>query len=291
MNYLQQVRKGIDYIEANLDTDISCAEVARHAGVSHWHFQRMFKALTSETLKTYIRSRRFAGALETLLEPGARIIDVALRAGFETQESFTRAFKKAFGVTPAGYRRRGSKFKFLRKVRIDAEYLGHLHQNISLEPELYSQPGMQLVGLKTCFFGIDSEKNNLGAKLPDLWRAFLARLGEIEHSIPGICYGVVQQTTARDDELEYHACVEVSRIAAVPAGMASVRVPASRYARFTHQGQPRELDTTVNYVYSSWLARSGARHTYGPDLEFYGADYVPESDRSIIRYAIPIEGG
>ena len=64
MNYLQNVQAGIDYIEKNLDAEISAANIAKVAGISQWHFQRIFKALTNETLKTYIRSRRFANALE-----------------------------------------------------------------------------------------------------------------------------------------------------------------------------------------------------------------------------------
>jgi AraC family transcriptional regulator len=104
MDYLAQVQRGIDYIEANLAHDIQAADVARHAGISHWHFQRIFKALTNETLKTYIRSRRFSQALEQLAATQERVLDIALAAGFETQESFTRAFKKAFSVTPARLR-------------------------------------------------------------------------------------------------------------------------------------------------------------------------------------------
>jgi AraC family transcriptional regulator len=60
MTYLEQVQRGIDYIEANLDREIEPALVARHAGISQWHFQRIFKGLTNETLKAYIRSRRFS---------------------------------------------------------------------------------------------------------------------------------------------------------------------------------------------------------------------------------------
>lgn len=66
MDYLRQAQLGIDYIEAHLDSDIATADVARHAGISHWHFPRIFKGLTNETLKTYIRSRRMSGAADAL---------------------------------------------------------------------------------------------------------------------------------------------------------------------------------------------------------------------------------
>lgn len=289
MNYLEQVQRGIDFIETRLDSDIRTSEVARHAGISHWHFQRIFKALTNETLKTYIRSRRLANALDQLASTDTRIIEIAMAAGFETQESFTRAFKTAFGVTPAAYRKRGQRFQFLRKVRFDAEYLRHIHENVSLEPDVYVQPAMDLVGLRTRFFSVDSEKNNLAEKLPALWGDFLARLSEVHDAVAGTCYGVVRQTSEKSDELEYHAVIEVRSFATLPEGMVHVHLPATRYAKFEHAGSVSTIDRTVNYVYSSWLARSGMRHTYEADLEHYGPRYHPTSDHSVMHYAIPVE--
>ena len=293
MDYLGQVQHGIDFIEAHLDEDIQAAEVARQAGISQWHFQRIFKALTNETLKTYIRSRRLANALDKLASSNERIIEIALASGFETQESFTRAFKLAFGVTPAEYRRRHSEFKFLRKVQFDREYLQHIHEGISLEPEIYDQPTQLYVGLHTRFFGIDSEKNNMARKLPALWAQFQERVGEVRENISDNLFGIVRQTKAQTDELEYFAVAQVARVGqveALPSGMVHVQLPATRYARFTHRGPVGAVDRTVNYIYSSWLARSGMRHTYGADIEHYGPDYDPESEQSVIRYAIPVAG-
>jgi AraC family transcriptional regulator len=169
LDYLRQVKRGIDYIEDRLDSEIDLAEVARHAGISHWHFQRIFKALTNETLKTYVRSRRFAHSLDKLARTDERILEIALASGFDSQEAFTRAFKKAFGVTPASYRRTNKSIQLLRKVRFDEDYLTHLHAGVSLVPEMYVQPALVLIGLKTRFFSVDSEKNNIAEKLPGLW--------------------------------------------------------------------------------------------------------------------------
>jgi len=288
MKYLEQVQRGIDFIEDHLDAELQTAEVARQAGISHWHFQRIFKALTNETLKTYIRSRRFAIALEMLLSTQERIIEIAMAAGFESQESFTRAFKLAFGVTPAAYRQRGMRHQFLRKPSFDAEYLSHLHANVSLEPEMYEQPDLLVVGMQTHFFGVESDKNNLAQKLPALWGAFLPRLNEVPDTVAGCCYGIVRPRHENADELEYLAAIAVQREVAVPPGMVLRRLPGGRYARFTHRGQVARIDQTVSYIYASWLPRSGLRHSYGADLEFYGADYHPTSESSRIQYAIPV---
>jgi AraC family transcriptional regulator len=288
VDYLQHVRRGIDYIEARLDSEIDLADVARHAGISQWHFQRIFKALTNETLKTYVRSRRFANALDKLAHTDERILEIAFASGFESQEAFTRAFKKAFGVAPASYRKSHQRIPFLRKVRIDEDYLRHLHGGVSLEPEVAVQPARVLVGLRTRFFGVDSEKNDFATKLPDLWGRFMPRLAEIASGEAPVGYGVIQQTPEHGEELEYLAAIEVDAGAAVPDGMMRYELPAARYATFLHRGHLSRLDTTVNYIYSSWLSRSGLRHTYGPDVEVYGPGYRHESSDSELHYAIPV---
>jgi AraC family transcriptional regulator len=289
MNYLTQVQRGIEFIEANLDYDILFQEVSQKAGISQWHFQRIFRALTNETLKTYIRSRRLSNALEKLLISNQKIIEVAITAGFESQESFTRAFKKAFNMTPNEARKIGNKNLFLKKVKFDTEYLRHINKNISLTPEIYTQKKLQLVGMKTEFYSVDSEKNNIADRLPLLWSKFLPQMADIKDRIPDVAYGIIQQTKEKTDLLEYYAVVEVTQTNKLPVGMVSLEIPKSKYAKFVHKGNVTNINNTVNYIYSSWLLQSNKRHTYAPDIEIYGSEYIPDSDESIIHYAIPIE--
>lgn len=288
MDYLKQVQKGIDYIEANLDVDIHSSKVAGAAGISQWHFQRIFKALSSETLKTYIRSRRLANSLDKLLGGNDKIIDIAICAGFESQESFSRAFKKSFQLTPAQYRKLGDKSLFLKKAQFSSEYLRHINTGLSLTPKIYQQEKMQLVGITTQFYSVDSEKNNIAQQLPPLWNGFLSRLDEIENIIEGVCYGVVRQAHDNTDLLQYSAVTAVSNVGKIPDGMSYVELPATTYASFTHKGLVANINDTVNYVYSNWLLQSDHKHSYGADLEVYGDRYDPDSDQSVIHYAIPI---
>ncbi|MFK7800073.1 MAG: helix-turn-helix domain-containing protein [Anaerolineae bacterium] len=287
---IQQVQVGIDFIEANLDHDITLAQVAQTADISQWHFQRIFKALTNETLKTYIRSRRLANALDKLLDPNIRIIDIAFEAGFESQEAFTRAFKKVYEMTPNAFRKLANKNLFLKKVQFDTDYLQNLKHNISLEPEIYVQPKLELIGLRTVFYSVDSEKNNIAEKLPPLWDAFLKRIIEINGEVPTMCYGIIRQTAEKTDKLEYFAATELKSLKQVPtdADLVRLQVPKTTYAKFACKGQVANLDDTVNYAYSSWLLQSEKKHTYGADIEFYGPEYEADSVDSTVYYAIPI---
>ena len=290
MDYLERLRAGVEYIEEHLHEDLCPSEVAQAAGISRWHFQRIFKALTKETLKFYIRGRRLSQTLDRLLSPKERILDIALEAGYGSQEAFTRAFKQAFSMTPNQYRQRGCATLFLRKLELSEGYLSHINLGLQLEPEIVEFEQLQLVGLKTHYYGADSEKNNLGEKLPGLWESLLSRMDEVPHKLPQLGYGIIRQVHGDSDCLEYHAAFQVREVGSLPPSMEALCLPPATYARFTHRGFPRQLDHTVNYIYSNWLLRSGWSHSYGPDIEVYGEGYRPNSEDSVIHYAIPIQG-
>jgi len=285
--YLERIRRGVDFVEAHLDDDVRLSAVAGAAGLSQWHFQRMFKSMTGETLKGYIRARRLSVALDRLLDTDCRIIDLAVRAGFDSQEAFARAFRKAFGMSPSAYRKLGKRL-FLRKLELDEAMIRHTLGNVSLEPELRQRPATTFIGCRTQFYGADSEKNNMGEKLPPLWAAFLPRRFEIEHARTDVCYGVLRQEREDDDHLDYFAACEVRAGVAMPTGMETVEIPAATYACFEHRGAAQTVDRTVSYAYSTWLMRSGRMHTYGPDLEIYDHRYHPTDERSVFVYALPI---
>ena len=288
MNYQEQIQRAIDFIEAHLHEALTTAQVARAAAISQWHFQRIFKALTKETVKTYIRCRRMSHTLDRLLCSDARIIDIAMDAGYESQESFTRAFKQMFGMTPNRYRNLGANAPFLKKLKLDSEYLAHINQNLTLEPEIIRVGAKSFLGMKTCYYGPESEKNNLGNKLQVLWQKTLARKDEIGNMIPGTGYGIVRQTKERTDLLEYFAAFEVTGYGEPTGGFERIQLPPAIYAVFTHRGYPQALDHTVNYIYSNWLLHSGRQHSYASDVEIYGPEYRPDSDQSVIHYAIPL---
>ncbi len=149
-------------------------------------------------------------------------------------------------------------------------------------------PARLVVGLRTCFFSVDSDRNNIGEKVPPLWARFLPRLNEIKDIIPGVCYGIIRQTEPDSDLLEYIAAVQVERATQIPKDMTCYEIPEATYATFAHRGEVRNLDHTVNYVYSTWLAQSGRRHSYGADLEIYGGEYDAVSATSVIYYGIPL---
>lgn len=289
MDYLKKVQTGVDYIEANLDSPFELADVSTAACMSQWHFQRIFKALTNETLKSYIRSRRIANSLGALLSNDKNILDIAISAGFETHESYTRAFQKLFNLTPSEYRKRAETSLILHKPQFDVRYLRNLKHNVSLEPRMYHAPERHFVGMQTDIVGYESEKNNIAEKLGPLWNAFMPNAGLIRNSVDNFYYGLIFQKP--NGILSYIACLEVTKNITTPSNMTSMTIPAQQYAEFEHKGtiEVNAINDTINYIYSSWLLHSNMRHTLSPDIEIYGPDFKANSKDSLIHYAIPVE--
>ena len=289
MRHLHAIERGISYVEAHLDEDFALTRVSRAAGMSHFHFQRMFKALTGETIARYVRCRRLARAADALLSTDLRVLDIALDSGFDAQASFTRAFKRAFGAPPATFRRQGQAPVFLRRVELDRAYLSHLHTGVSKEPTLVERSGVSAAGMRTRFFGPESDSFNLGNQIVDVWDTFMPHAATVVVPQNPNFFGIIAVADAQTGELEYTACVELSGESPAPTSMVERRLAAGLYAIFEHRGQTRSLIHTVNYIYGNWLLDSGYQHTYGPDVEIYDERFIQDSDDSMFLYAVPVK--
>lgn len=105
MKYDACIKKSVKYIEDNLDKKIELEELAGKVYLSKYHFHRIFHAGMGEPVAEYIRRRRLAEAAGELLNTDKKIIDIALKYQFGSQESFTKAFKKIYGIPPREFRR------------------------------------------------------------------------------------------------------------------------------------------------------------------------------------------
>jgi AraC-like DNA-binding protein len=105
VNWIQSLSRAIDFIEKNLTNELSIDELARQAYTSSSHFQLVFHLVMGITVGEYIRNRRMSLAAQDLLQPTSKIMDVAIRYQYDTQESFSKAFTRFHGVPPSKIQR------------------------------------------------------------------------------------------------------------------------------------------------------------------------------------------
>ncbi|MBP1994059.1 helix-turn-helix transcriptional regulator [Paenibacillus eucommiae] len=98
------VKRAIDYIENNIKQKVGLQDIAKHVIISKFHFHRMFSVAVGTSIADYIRKRRLTRAALELVQTNKRILDIAIDYHFQSQEAFTRAFKKMFHLTPGQYR-------------------------------------------------------------------------------------------------------------------------------------------------------------------------------------------
>jgi AraC-like DNA-binding protein len=105
MAYDDKIHESLDFIEKNLTNTIRLEELSNIVYLSKYHYHRLFHALTGDSVKRYISKRRMAEAARELATTPSRILDIALKYQFGSQEAFTRAFKRLYGMAPGEYRR------------------------------------------------------------------------------------------------------------------------------------------------------------------------------------------
>lgn len=274
--YYKWVHEAILRIEADLGEEIDLPGVAEQAGYSVFHFGRIFHGVTGETVMDYVRKRRLTEAARALVHTNRRILDIALDWQYDSHEAFTRAFRRAYGMTPVAFRRR-RLFVPLRAPLSLAEIHPVGTTGAAMETRITSLPAMRVVGM--AYIG----KNENG-EIGKMWDEFIPRFHEVPGKIRSdVALGVCGE--AREDgSFRYVAGFQVETDVPVPEGMATFEVPAATYVVVTQHGplgdEKSGLGAPLTYVYRDWLPQSGYRWADAPDLEWYGERFVREGDDS-----------
>ena len=154
MDWITGMQKAIDYIEANLTEEIDYEKVAAESFSSCYHFQRVFSILCGYTLGEYIRLRRLSLAGAELANAKEKVIDIALKYGYDSPDSFAKAFQKFHGITPSQARADGSMLKSFSRLSIKISLEGGKTMNYRIE----EKGEIILTGYKRRFSGIPGER-------------------------------------------------------------------------------------------------------------------------------------
>lgn len=277
---MNPVGKAIWFIESHFAGDLTLDDVAAAAGLSRFHMVRAFGYATGQSVMRYVRGRRLSEAARALADGAPDILAVALDAGYGSHEAFTRAFRDRFGQTPEWVRAQRSldHIQLVEPLKMDETLLA------SLEPPRFENGKPLLIAGLGERYDADSS-----TAIPSLWQRFQPFIGNIPGQVGKTAYGVCCNG---DDEgnFDYIAGVEVGDFSELPAEFRTVRIPAQRYAVFTHSEHVSTIRRTVNTIWSTWLPDSGHQAADAPNFERYGPEFDARTGHGGLEIWIPIRG-
>lgn len=249
MNYQQQLNHVIDYIGKHLDDHLSLTQLSEIACFSKYHFHRLFTAHTGLSLQQYIRWLRLKRAAHQLVvEKDKSIIEIAINAGFDSHEAFTRAFKQSCGLTPSEFRRQ-LNWEAWEKPPYCLPETG----DIIMKVEIRHIKARRLAVIE--HRGDPKEIGNSVSKLIDWAKNQTININPKRGEAFALAYD--DPATTAPDEFKLDLGITVPEQLKIGGGLIEKRLPAGRYAVSMHKGSRDNIGETVYGLYRNWLPDSG----------------------------------
>ncbi|WP_048602126.1 AraC family transcriptional regulator [Rubeoparvulum massiliense] len=287
MNDKQIIAKAIVFIENNLCQPIVARDVAEAVSYSYYHFHRYFQAIMGETIGNYIRSRRLTQAAWDLVHSDKKVLDVGLSLYFETAESFTRAFKDRYSMTPSEYRKNGIDVLIGNRQSAQKSDMSIITY-AGLSPEILVIPEIYLMGIRF-------KTTVSGNKTVTMWQQFNKKVPP--DLLTTKRYGIFETSETcsfdkfnTDSESMAFVGIEISKNDPVLNDLQVKKLCGGKYARFVHRGTVDTLIQTYHYIWGSWFPKSGFELANRDDFECYTERFTGANDsNSEIDIYFPIE--
>lgn len=290
MNYEKSLQEVLSFIEENLDNEISLEMLSSRAFCSKFHFHRIFEAYVGLTTMEYIKKKRLIRSVNQLINTDRRIIDIGLEAGFEYQQSFTRAFRDAFGFTPSVCRKKRKTIEMIEKTN----RLGYLAKNYKPDcvsgPEIVELEAFEIIGVEG-YTTLEKEKPRGALSIvPDLWETLQKRIEEIKYiTQKDLFYGVCTSNWSFEDNIGYMAAVPVSKIDCIPPRMIGRTIPQGKYGRFIYKGYGDNLLDALDYIFGAWLLNSNVELSDEIDMALKFENYDGNDADAVCEILVPIK--
>ncbi|MDF2924588.1 MAG: hypothetical protein K0R57_3502 [Paenibacillaceae bacterium] len=284
MDWIERLNQAISYLEGNLGGSIDYDHAARLACCSTFHFQRMFSYMAGIPLSEYIRRRRMTAAAFELQTTGVKVIDLALKYGYDSPTAFTRAFHNIHGVSPTAARAQGMSLKAFPRISFSISIKGDAEMNYRIE----QKDAFRIVGVKQ-HMNMNLEENF--AEVPLFWQktaqsGIMPALCGLMNRAPLGVLGVSACMNGKD--FDYYIAVATDLPA--PEGMEEYEIPACTWAVFECTGAlPHALQELQKRIVTEWLPASGYEYADAPDIEVY-SDGDQQSPSYSCQVWLPLAG-
>ncbi len=294
MEWTESLKTAIDYMEANLLEDISAEDVADQIHMSSFYMQKGFKIMTGYTIAEYIRCRRLYLAALDMIAGKEKVIDLAYQYGYDTPESFTKAFSRFHGVSPMQMQGNAMKIKTFLPLKISISIQGGNDMDYVVE---------KMTEFKVIGFEREFSMNDAYEKIPQFWGEFAKQYlkplpasndpqTEIERAVCDCCigeYGVCIDDIGKDGRFRY-LIAGIYHGGEVPEGLTLFEFPDMEWAKFRCVGQmPGALQAVNTKIFKEWLpGNTEYKIAMGANIEWYakGDESLPDYESGIW---VPVE--
>ena len=276
MEWISGIQRAIDYIEEHLTDEIDFEQAAREAYSSSFHFQRVFSILCGFTLGEYVRMRRLSMAANDIIHNDEKIIEIAMKYGYDSPESFTRAFTRFHGVTPSEAKR-GAVVKSFSRLSVKLDLIGGTTMDYRIE----KVDALKIVCKKKQV--TKPENATATADISAFWDDCTSD-GTIKNilgyfpkeprlkGLLGICFSCDMEA----NKFPYGIGVEYDGRPLADDSLEVVEIPENTYAVFACRGKmPESFSDTYKKIVTEFFPQN-PRYEYGQgvELEVYPSDDV-----------------
>lgn len=266
MDWIRSFQRSIDYIEENITEPLDICGIARQMNISPFYYQKIFTMICGFSVGEYIRSRRLALAGSELARSDEKIIEIALKYGYDTPEGFTRAFVKFHGVSPSAAKK-GAPVRSYARLSVTITMKG----GSVMDYKVVKKEAFKVIEKKvTCSVSEDSN-----VELPKFWERChsdstvkkLLELTSDKTDIFGICYAHTQE---KNQTFDYSIAAKIDENAEIPSGFTANVIPARTWIVFECRGaMPDAIQQLWHRICTEFFPSSSYEPTYEMDIEAY----------------------
>ena len=261
-SWVEGFQQSIDFIEGNLASSLEIEDISRTAALSPFYYQRIFGALCGMTVGEYIRARRMTLAAQELLGKNMKVIDVALKYGYDSPDSFAKAFQRFHGVSPSKARETGASLRSFAPLHIRILLEG----GKMLDYRIVEKAPFTVVGIRRRFNADTSYQ-----EIPKFWNELMSKGKTCP--VMGM-FGVCMDMNGKD--FDYWIADNYVPWDDIPEGCEWTVIPGGLWAQFKCKGPlPDSLQSVNTQIWSEWLptlkgytlAGNYSLEVYGPPAE------------------------
>lgn len=278
MQWITRLNKAINYIEEHLSDTIDYEELSKIACCSTYHFQRMFGYMADVPLAEYIRRRRMSRAAVDLQSGSEKIIDVALKYGYDSPTAFNRAFQNVHGIAPSLVKNQGVSIKAFPPISFKITIKGAEEMEYRIE----QRDAFRIVGVSQPLHH-EVEKNF--EVVPNMWQkaAMDGTLAKLAGMMNGEPKGMLGVSACNHDDWNYFIAAASDQT--IDDSLEEYRIPAATWAIFSGSGVGTSIQELEKRIITDWLPTSGYEYGNGPDVEVY---LSPDPQNAVYEVWIPV---